>query len=222
MTKTILTILLTFVFQNVTLGYTRMFFIDQELKGAKLIKEIIVLGYTSRIDTLPHQEPCGIEMVIDKMTYAFLDKPDSIFNYSPPFTGYINATPYYHIATKDTSFRPVVPEGYWPAIGDTVLVVFNAQNCVTLFAEIIDTTTTVYKFWSPYHTSSWNTIFFANAPFKPHKPTDTNSFSSSFSSKIWQSLQEQAKSQGYEFASNYHCLIDKKDFWKYLENIKKE
>lgn len=206
------------VFQDMSFGYTRMFYMDQELKNASLVKEIIILGYTSRIDTLPYQEPVGIKKVIDKMTYCYVDKPDSILTYSPPYSGYVNSTPYYHIATKDTSFHPLVPEGYWPAINDTVLVVFNTDNYVTLFAEIIDSTENQYKFWSPYHTSSWNTIFFANSPFKPDKPTDPKSFGS----KIWNHLQDKAKSNGYEFASQFHCLVDKKEFWKYLEKIKKE
>ena len=218
MARTIFTILFIILLQSLTYGYTRMFYMDQELKSASLIKEIIVLGYTSRIDTLPYQEPIGIEKVIDKMTYCFVDNPDSILTYSPPYTGYVNSTPYYHIATKDTSFRPLVPEGYWPAINDTVLIVFNFENHVTLFAELLDSNETCYKFWSPYHTSSWNTIFFINSPFKPNKPTDTKSFGF----KIWNHLQNKAKSIGYEFASQYHCLIVKKEFWEYLEEIKKE
>jgi hypothetical protein len=222
MTKPVLTILLTLVFHCATFGYTRMLYMDQELKGAKLVKEIIVLGYTSRIDTFPNQEPIGINKVIDIMTYAFLDNTDSILTYRPPYTGFVNSTPYFHIATKDTSFHPIVPEGYWPAIGDTVLVVFNSENYVSLFAHIIDTTITHYKFWSPYHTSSWNTIFFANTPFKPYIPTDTKSLNSIVSSKYGGRLQEMAKSRGYEFASHFHCIIDKNDLWTYLEKIEKE
>lgn len=52
-----------------------MFYMDQELKSASLIKEIIVLGYTSRIDTLPYQEPIGIEKVIDKRPTVLLIIP---------------------------------------------------------------------------------------------------------------------------------------------------
>jgi len=204
--------------QGLSFGYTRMLYMDQELKNASLIKEIIVLGYTSRMDTLQYQEPVGIERVIDQMTYCFVDKPDSILTYSPLYSSHVNLAPYYYIASKDTSFHPIIPEGYWPAINDTVLVVFNADNDVTLFAEIIDINQNHYKFWSPYITSSWNTIFFASSPFTPYKPSTARSHGS----KFWDHLQDRAKSSGYDFANQYHCLIAKNEFWDYLENVKNE
>ena len=218
MMKIILTFLILILFQSISFGYTRDIRLDKELKEATLIKEIVIINYTSRIDTLPYQEPVGISKVIDKMIYIYLDNPDSILTYSPPYTGLVNATPYFDIAKNDSSFNPKVSEGYWPPIGDTVLVVFNTEKKITLFAELIKTNKIEYKFWSPYHTSSWNTIFYFNAPFKPIKPTNPKSFYS----KIWNNLQERAKRQGYQFASQFHSIIDKKEFWIYIDNIKKE
>lgn len=215
MTRVILPILLTIIIQSMSFGFTRKLYMDRELKNASLVKEIIVIGYNSRIDTLPYQEPIGIEKVIDKMIYSYIDKPDSILEYFPPFTGSVNFTPYYDIATKDTSFHPNVPEGYWPAIGDTVLVVFNSEKNITLFAEIVDSTEAFYRFWSPFHTSSWSTIFLINSPFKPDKSV----------TKMYDDvdyLQIIAKRYGYELATKYHCIINKDEFWRYLENIRKE
>ncbi len=210
-----LILFLTIVFESWAFSFTRVFFMDKELKNASLIKEIIIHGYTSRIDTLPNQEPIGIEKVINEMTFSVVDKPDILLKYKPPYTGSVNQTAYYDIKQKDNYKSMIPPEGYWPSIGDTVLVVFDSSNHVILFAEIIDTSTTVeYQFWSPYHTSSWNTQFFISSPFRPVKTNDTG--------KIWEHLQEMAKERGYEFASQFYCSINKNDLWQYLDEIRKK
>lgn len=105
-------------------------------------------------------------------------------------------------------------QGFWPAINDTVLLVKSKNNSINLFADIDKED---YVFWSPYHNSSWNTIFFANRPFF-QDTIKVKDYSSNRSEKYNQSLQQNAKRKGYEFASNYFIRIKKTDFNKTFEN----
>ena len=104
------------------------------------------------------------------------------------------------------------------SIGDTVLVIFNKEKYISLFAQTIQSNTS-YRFWSPfYNTSGLGTIFYANFPFEPFKPTDNKTYG--WNKKTYAQLQKYAKEEGYDFACQYHCMISKNEFWKYLEKIK--
>ena len=216
----LLTILLTVITTSV-FGYTRWVYIDQELKNASLIKEIVIVDYSSKYDTSKYQDQETVRKFISEMTYHFIGEPDSTYKYSPPLTGVLFSNPYYDISTKDSSYNRRVSEGYWPAIGDTVLVVFNKTNAITLFAEVIGAKHKKYKFWSPYHTSSWNTFFYANEPFQAYIPSEAEPYYS-YNLKIQEAIKRDAERQGYEFSSQYHCLIAKNELWDYLENLRKE
>jgi hypothetical protein len=210
--RLILVILNTIIFQAVSHAYTRQIYLDQELKRAKTIIEIIIRGYTSRMDTFTYQSPISIEKVIDKMMYSLAYNPYSTLIYKTPNTPWINAATYYDVLKHPDTVKRKVNEGYWPAIGDTVLVVIDSTNTISIFAEI--TKQKEYKFWSPYHTSSWNTIFLSHAPFKPVP-------SASFDKKAFDRLQESAKDfWKVEFASSFYCLIDKLEFWTYLQKLR--
>lgn len=210
-------LLLTFQNINFDFGYTRTIYIDKELKSASLIKEIIIGNYTSRIDTIPKDSTILTIKLIDKMTYSFLDNPDSNLTYTTaPFDNILKAS-LYKIADKNISNSRLI-HGFWPAIGDTVLVIFNTEKHISLFAQILQSNTS-YRFWSPfYNTSGLGTIFYANFPFEPFKPTDNKSYG--WNKKTYAQLQKYAKEEEYDFACQYHCMISKNEFWKYLEKIK--
>jgi hypothetical protein len=201
-----------FIVVQLIYGYTRLVHMDKEVMNAKIIGEIVIRGYTSRLDTFAKQQPVTIEKVIDEMSYVFIDHPDSVINYKTPNTPWINVAAYYHVRTKsDSGFT--IGEGHWPAVGDTVLMIADSSGTISLFAEI--TNKNEYVFWSPYHTSSWNTIFLFNPPFKPAlKPAG---FDNHYSKQ-----QSLAKNLGYQFSCTYHCMIDKVDFWLYISKIKKQ
>ncbi|MFY7734357.1 MAG: hypothetical protein ACOVSR_12800 [Bacteroidia bacterium] len=210
--RSIVVILITIFFHAVSYAYTRQIYLDQELKRGKTIKEIIIRGYTSRMDTFTQQSPITIEKVIDKMMYSLVSNPSSTLIYKTPNTPWINAAAYYDVLKRPDTIKRKVNEGYWPAIGDTVLVVIDSTNRISIFAEI--TKQKEYKFWSPYHTTSWNTIFLSHAPFKPVP-------SASHSKENYDRLQESAKELWrVEFASSFYCLIDKIEFWTYLQKLK--
>lgn len=210
--STVLVILTTIIFQATSYAYTRQIYLDYELKKAKTIKEIIIRGYTSRMDTFTQQSPISIQKVIDKMMYSLASKPHSTLIYKTPNTPWMNAAAYYDVLKRPDIIKRKINEGYWPAIGDTVLVVIDSTDRISIFAEI--TKQKEYKFWSPYHTTSWNTIFLSHTPFKPVP-------SASHNKKNYDILQESAKELWrVEFASSFYCLIDKQKFWTYLQKLR--
>ena len=222
MMKITLTILFIITIQRLTFGffgYTRTIYIDKELKNASLIKEIIIHDYTSRIDTLKTDISFLTIKVIDKMIYSFMSNPDSNLTYVSHKSGDIFQNSIYKIADNNISYEPKSVHGFWPAIGDTVLVVFNEEKQVSLFAERVESNTS-YRFWSPfYNTSGRSTIFYANYPFESFKPINNKTFG--WNKKTYSQLQEYAKEAGYDFACQYHCLINRNEFWNYLQKINK-
>jgi len=204
------------VFYSGTLSaWTRFINLDQELKKASLIKEIVIVSYTSRMDSMTFQEPKGYEKVIDKVKYFYVANPDSIITYHTVKTGMVNSTVYYDLRKPDNPNdpKPKIDQGYWPNPGDTVLVVFDEFGYISLFADIIKDNN--YEFWSPYHNSSWNTTFYINKPFVP----DSNAV---WNKRVYDHMQERAKKENFDFSSMYHVTIDIDDFWEYLSKLKSE
>ncbi|MBK7129039.1 MAG: hypothetical protein IPH66_06705 [Crocinitomicaceae bacterium] len=174
------------------------------------------MGYYSVIDTLGTKSSNDSEArkIITEIRYVYLDKLDSIIKYYPSKK---YGTVYLDIK-KDTA-TVNLKEGFWPAIGENVLTVFDSTGEISLFASFEDETN--YQFWSPYHSTSWVTIFYASKPFV----TDTTV--QFLPQQMELDLQKKASDSGYEFASFYRCKIGKKDFWSYLSemtvpNIKKD
>lgn len=220
MNKTVL-ILSFFLFANIAFARYRPVYIDKVIKEAQQISEIIIIEYKQGIDTLKYlgniddslgnKNPHTIK-VIKSIKYAHLNNPDSLIEIS------VTALPYGHgsvfwsdIATvnnKDSLYRNQ-KEGLWPVVGDTVLVVIDTNSTISLFAEIKNKE---YVFWSPYRTSGWITIFYASSPFK----LDTSLI---FNRSMFNSMQDKAKKNGYEFASFYRCKIDTESFWNEYDKI---
>jgi hypothetical protein len=194
-------------------AYTRFINLHEELKSASVIKKIVIVSYTSRMDSMTFQEPNGYEKVIDKVKYYYLDSPDSIITYQTNNTGMVNNTVYFDLRKKETinDSIPKIKQGYWPNPNDTVLAIFNEFGLLSLFADI--TKDNQYKFWSPYHNISWNTTFWINKPFIP----DSNA---TWNKQLYIHLQDKAKKESFDFGSQYHVFINRADFWLYLENIK--
>lgn len=204
------------VFYSLSLSaYTRFINLDDELKKASLIKEVVIVSYTSRMDSMTFQEPKGYEKVIDKVKYYYVNNPDSIITYQTVKTGMVNNTVYFDLRKKEkpNDSIPKIDQGYWPNPNDTVLVVFNEFGYISLFADIIKDS--IYEFWSPYHNSSWNTTFWINKPFAPDSTATWNK-------NLYKHLQERAKKDNYDFGSQYHVTIDKVKFWLYLAELKSD
>ena len=192
-----------------------MVFMDKEIEEASFIEEIVIQNYTSRIDSITHANPKYTTKAIDKINYTLISNPDSLITYQTIETGFSNSTVRFDIRPKggfkdSTQFR--LKHGYFPAIGDTVLVILDKEKKISLFA---DKENKDYKFWSPYHNSSWNTIILANKPFRQ----DTTATMIK-NKKYNQRLQERAKERGYDLSSNFHILIERKEFWKLMMNKK--
>ncbi len=220
MHKTVL-ILYFFLFAHIAFAGHRPVYLDKELKKAKLITEIIIIEYTFGIDTLYHYDykidslgtkTFYTEEVIRTLKYVTLNNPDSLIeiniNTPPESIGFTLWSDIATVNNKDSLYRNQ-KEGLWPVVGDTVLVVIDTNSTVSLFAEIKNKE---YVFWSPYRTSGWITIFYASSPFK----LDTSLI---FNRSMFDSMQDKAKKNGYEFASFYRCKIDTESFWNEYDKI---
>lgn len=218
-TKFIFLIISSLILVSSNWIYTRMVYMDKEIAGASIIEEIVIQSYSSRTDLIIHAEPKYTTKAIDKIDYKLLSNPDSIITYQTKKTGYVNSTVRFDIRPKggfkDTT-KSRLKHGYFPAVGDTVLVIMDSNKEISLFA---DKENKDYKFWSPYHNSSWNTIIFANKPFR-QDTSGTRISNKNYNQRLQERLQERAKERGYDLSSSFHVLIEKEEFWKLVHNQK--
>jgi hypothetical protein len=184
-------IVLLFCCANVQ-AKSRYVYLEKELRAASYAGEVVITGYATKTDSVSGK------LIIQSISCRSKDSTFTLLPWSKT---------QFPVAYNLTSSMPKreVEEGYWPDIGDTVLVVTDGDNRVSLFAEIMKEE---YKFWSPYSTDAWTTVFYFNAPAKivayPGKLK-----------KLQQNLEKHAMTEGYAYGSLYHCLLPKSELEKY-------
>lgn len=197
---------------KMSFGAARMINLNQELRQAKWINEIIILSYTVKVDQVPGVEPVQTEKLIEKITYVWADRPDSVLTYYPNNQVMYGETAFYRLISDSSVRISNFSEGYWPAVGDTILAVMNNKNQFSLFGEILTASEKHYKLWSPYRTGGLLTLFFFNNPFSSTYNGErviTNAH-----------LQTMARKRGYQHVSEFHCYVDKKSLDQYLKKLR--
>jgi hypothetical protein len=189
-----------------------------EIKSAAYVGEVIFTGYDSvKVSKYTKRNPL---MVTDPKTgqkYAdtlFLDSLyiiktlyiKTIYEGNSILTiGNCNAfSRSVYVERPDRLPGASPSHGFWPAIGDTCLVVIGSNYLVSVFASLDNNQ---YIFWDPYTNSSNTSIFAFDDPFKP-LPGNTQTDAQNTSAR------NLADSFGRAYGSHFHCTVDKDVFWK--------
>jgi len=198
-------------------GRYRPIDVIKELNNANFVGEIIFVGY----DSIKIREySSGFHRILtDSITgkeYADTIYSDSVWNINVihlkpiksqkdtifSFGIYRVYSWMYYVSRPDSLPKEFPSHGFWPRSGDTCLVVIDLNNKVSLFAMIENDK---YIFWDPYVNSSMDSVFLFDPPFE-HYPNDTeNNIDSDYYLIV--------KRYGRTFACEYHCSINKKEFW---------
>ena len=176
--------ILTMLFVNYVFSKGRHVNIQTEIQYAHLVKEVVIEKYESR--NYNNGFPCTNK--IDKIFVRELNG-DNVYEIKPLDDG-VCLSCYRTIDSLKRGGKDY--NGYWPDINDTVLVVVNDRNELSLFAN---KQKGIYSFWSPYSTSSIATSFDISLPFKSYKPAE-------------------------KATTINRIYVSQKDFWSYYKSVK--
>ena len=135
--KSILVFIISIAFGTSGFCKSKLVQVESELKNATYIGYVVIQKYEDQKIWFNELKTTQLKSVI---VTPYADNSDTEgFGYSDGFM-----------------------TGYWPAIGDTILIVSDSTNRISMFAKVMEGN---YRFWSPFETGSI-AFFTFKIPFK--------------------------------------------------------